>query len=69
MSSPGVGDVPTADPELRGESTLAMQISIVTAVHVIALIFAILRMYNRIVLAKAYGWDDGFMIGATVCGY
>ncbi len=62
------GDAQTADSKLREESSLALQIGVVTAVHVVALVVCILRIYSRVFLAKAFGWDDGFMVGATVCG-
>ncbi|KAI0442179.1 hypothetical protein F4803DRAFT_382051 [Xylaria telfairii] len=65
-SSAGATDASAADPELRGESTLGLQIGVVSVLHIIALTIAILRMYSRIFLAKAFGWDDGFMVGATL---
>ncbi|KAI0976147.1 hypothetical protein F4678DRAFT_456469 [Xylaria arbuscula] len=59
------GDAAAADSQLRGESSLPLQIGVVTAVHVLGLIVSILRIYSRVFLAKAFGWDDGFMVGAT----
>ncbi|KAI0476823.1 hypothetical protein F4859DRAFT_521404 [Xylaria cf. heliscus] len=64
-SSAGATDASMVDPQLRGESTLALQIGIVSALFVTALTITILRVYSRTVLAKAFGWDDGFMVGAT----
>ncbi|KAJ2986878.1 hypothetical protein NUW58_g3174 [Xylaria curta] len=68
MSMPpmGVGDDPTIDPKYREENSLAMQLSVVTAIHIIALTIALLRVYSRIFLAKAFGWDDGLMVGAVL---
>ncbi|TGJ87735.1 hypothetical protein E0Z10_g1062 [Xylaria hypoxylon] len=68
-ASTDAGDGSAADSKLRGESTLAMQIGIVTAVHFVALVFGILRMYSRIFLAKAFGCDDGFMVGAVLSAF
>ncbi|GAW22246.1 hypothetical protein ANO14919_117820 [Xylariales sp. No.14919] len=68
-SSAGAGDASTADSKLREESTLALQIGVVTAIHVIALAVSILRIYSRIFLAKAFGWDDGFMCGSTLSAF
>ncbi|KAI3333401.1 hypothetical protein F4824DRAFT_472388 [Ustulina deusta] len=63
------GDAQTADSKLREESSLALQIGVVTAVHVVALVVCILRIYSRVFLAKAFGWDDGFMVGATLSAF
>ncbi|KAI1426986.1 hypothetical protein F5Y12DRAFT_783562 [Xylaria sp. FL1777] len=63
------GDASTADPKRRQESSLVLQIGVVTAVHVIALIVGILRLYSRIFLAKAFGRDDGFMVGAMLSAF
>lgn len=65
-SSAGAVDASTADPKLQAESTLGLQIGIVSVLYITALTITILRMYSRIFLAKAFGWDDGFMVGATV---
>ncbi|KAI0455417.1 hypothetical protein F5B21DRAFT_503471 [Xylaria acuta] len=65
-TSGGAADASTVDPKLRGESTLGLQMGIVSALHITALTISILRMYSRIFLAKAFGWDDGFMVGATL---
>jgi hypothetical protein len=61
------GNGSTIDPSLRGESSLAMLMSVVTVLHATALLIASLRIYSRIALVKSFGWDDGFMLGAVVC--
>ncbi|KAI0429662.1 hypothetical protein F5Y09DRAFT_253971 [Xylaria sp. FL1042] len=63
------GDASTADPKLRGESSLPAQLGGVTAVHFLALIVSILRIYSRIFLAKAFGRDDAFMVGAVLSAF
>ncbi|KAI0191537.1 hypothetical protein EV127DRAFT_493266 [Xylaria flabelliformis] len=65
----GAGDASMVDPKLREESTLGLQIGVVSALHITALTITILRMYSRIFLAKAFGWDDGFMVGATLSAF
>ncbi|KAJ8120285.1 hypothetical protein ONZ43_g2965 [Nemania bipapillata] len=51
------------------ESSLAMQLGIVTAIFFVALTITVLRIYSRIFLAKAFGRDDGFMLGATLSAF
>ncbi|KAI0874786.1 hypothetical protein GGS24DRAFT_328442 [Hypoxylon argillaceum] len=48
------------------ESSLAMQLAIVTTLFALALTITSLRIYSRVFLAKAFGWDDGFMVGSTL---
>ncbi|KAI0393936.1 hypothetical protein F5Y17DRAFT_458467 [Xylariaceae sp. FL0594] len=57
---------PNVDPR---ESTLGLQLGVTTAIHVVALTITGLRVYTRIALVKAFGLDDGFMIGATLCAF
>ncbi|KAI0542230.1 hypothetical protein GGR58DRAFT_453184 [Xylaria digitata] len=69
MSSAGAGGTATADPKLQEESSLPLLLGVVTAIHVLALIVSILRIYSRVFLAKAFGWDDGFMLGSTISAF
>jgi len=49
------------------DTTLGLQLGVTTAIHITALTITGLRVYTRVFLVKAFGVDDGFMIGATVC--
>ncbi|KAI3336667.1 hypothetical protein HD806DRAFT_13936 [Xylariaceae sp. AK1471] len=69
MSSPqSSGDV-SVDPRLREESSLGLQIGVTSAIHITALTITILRIYCRVFLVKAFGRDDGFMIGSTLSAF
>ncbi|GAP87773.2 putative integral membrane protein [Rosellinia necatrix] len=67
-SAAGVGDASPVDPK-RQESSLGLQLGIVSAIHVTALVITILRLYSRAFLAKSVGCDDGFMLGATLSAF
>ncbi|KAI1171051.1 hypothetical protein F4777DRAFT_73350 [Nemania sp. FL0916] len=69
-STPTVpGNGSAIDPSLRGESSLALQLGVTTALHITALLISSLRIYSRIFLVKSFGWDDGFMSGATLSAF
>ncbi|KAI1127770.1 hypothetical protein F5Y10DRAFT_188569 [Nemania abortiva] len=51
------------------DSSLALQLGVVTALHILAFTITALRIYSRVFLVKAFGWDDGFMLGATLSAF
>ncbi|KAI0118751.1 hypothetical protein GGR51DRAFT_554441 [Nemania sp. FL0031] len=53
----------------ESESSLALQLGVVTTLHILAFTITALRIYSRVVLVKAFGWDDGFMLGATLSAF
>ncbi|KAI1813921.1 hypothetical protein GGS20DRAFT_446630 [Poronia punctata] len=57
---------PDADPK---ETSLGLQLGVTTAIHIAALTVACLRMYTRVFLVKAFGIDDGLMVGATLAAF
>ncbi|KAI8625304.1 hypothetical protein F5Y19DRAFT_479813 [Xylariaceae sp. FL1651] len=56
----------TADPRLRDESSLGLQLGVASALYIFALTVSGLRIYSRAFLVKSFGVDDGFMIGAVL---
>ncbi|KAK5636666.1 hypothetical protein RRF57_012378 [Xylaria bambusicola] len=60
------GDAPTANTPSPEDTSLAWQLGVLTAIQVLALTVSGLRIYSRVFLAKAFGWDDGCMSGAVL---
>ena len=54
------------DPERVGDSQAPMITGVITAVHLVALIFVILRAYIRFVILRSPGIQDGLMILSAV---
>ena len=54
------------DPARAAESNLGYLLGVTTAFHVVALIFVGMRMYARVIIVKAFGKDDAFILAATV---
>lgn len=54
------------DPARAAESNLGYLLGITATFHVVALFFVGMRVYARVVLVKAFGKDDVFMIASTV---
>jgi hypothetical protein len=48
------------------ETNLPRILGVTTTIHAIALVFVVLRIYARVVVLRAFGWDDAVMIPAAV---
>ncbi|KAI0408569.1 hypothetical protein F4802DRAFT_355134 [Xylaria palmicola] len=68
-SSADPGDALPVDPKLQHESSLGMQLGIVSFLQFLSLTITVMRIYSRTFLAKAFGWDDGFMLGSTISSF
>ncbi|GKT88584.1 integral membrane protein [Colletotrichum tofieldiae] len=55
------------DPEWAAESNTARILAVVTIFHVLALLFVGLRMYARVFVVKAQGWDDLMIVLSALC--
>ncbi|OLN91607.1 hypothetical protein CCHL11_06613 [Colletotrichum chlorophyti] len=64
--TPGTAAAPL-DPEWAAESNTARIMAIVTIFHVLALIFVVLRIYARVRVIKAPGWDDWVIVLSAIC--
>ncbi|KAL2255685.1 hypothetical protein VTK26DRAFT_2895 [Humicola hyalothermophila] len=60
-------DLSTLPPEYVNANNSARIIGIVGAFHFLALTFVTLRVYVRVFMVRAFGVDDGLIIGAGVC--
>ncbi|KAI0152745.1 hypothetical protein GGR57DRAFT_170437 [Xylariaceae sp. FL1272] len=58
--------VSSSDPN---DTTLGLQIGVLTAVHAVALLAAGLRLYSRSFLAKSFGSDDATIAAATLLAF
>ncbi|KAJ3578700.1 hypothetical protein NPX13_g1866 [Xylaria arbuscula] len=63
------GDTTTADSLSPDDTSLALQLGVLTALFILAFTVSGLRIYSRVFLAKAFGWDDVFMVGAALSAF
>ncbi|KAK1702429.1 uncharacterized protein BDZ83DRAFT_725205 [Colletotrichum acutatum] len=64
------GTAPTPlDPAWAAESNTARIIAIVTVFHLLAQLSVALRIYARIWVIKAPGWDDAVMVLSALCAW
>ena len=54
-------------PEYIAETNMPWIIAVLTIVHILAMILVVLRIYTRVVLLRAPGWDDWTMLASAVC--
>ncbi|KAI1265450.1 hypothetical protein F5Y18DRAFT_52663 [Xylariaceae sp. FL1019] len=62
-------DASTVSAPDPNDTTLGLQIGILTAVHILALLVTGLRLYSRLFLAKSFGSDDGTVTAAILLAF